>query len=402
MTLALLLFNNMANFLSTIQPTTFGYYDSDADFQSDADPMIIYVKRALGDDVLTVELSKKQIWQFFEEAVTEWGALINQTQLESQFSSMLGMPTGSAEDLANLYLQPNVSFLERQAEAYANAIGIGGTYNSLLGSINLEAGRQDYNINTELLDVSGSSIFASQASGSVSKLKILEVFHDWPAVPVTNSNNLSNFQTSGFQAESYISDSRFHVLPLFEDILRATEFRTAQKMRRSFYSYEIHGKSIRVYPTPNDMSYNGFQPKLWMRVMLNPNAAHPDIDDDMLSGISSVSNAPLLNPVYSNINAYGRNWIKKYTLALCKQLLGRIRIKVGEINIPGGTTIRLDGESLLSESKEDKDKLIDNLKEWLSSMTYEKVMEREVSKAENMQKQLRYIPFMPHYIIFRG
>ena len=35
-----------------------------------------------------------------------------------------------------------------------------------------------------------------------------------------------------------------------------------------------------------------------------------------------------------------KQWIRKYTLALCKELLGIIRSKYGSIPIPGGNFIR--------------------------------------------------------------
>ena len=52
----------MANFENTSSPTPFGIYDSETDFISDADSIVTFVKRKLGDDILSVELTKKQIW----------------------------------------------------------------------------------------------------------------------------------------------------------------------------------------------------------------------------------------------------------------------------------------------------------------------------------------------------
>ena len=52
----------MATFANTTNPTPFGLYDDDATFQSDADKIVTFVKRKLGDDILPVELTKKQIF----------------------------------------------------------------------------------------------------------------------------------------------------------------------------------------------------------------------------------------------------------------------------------------------------------------------------------------------------
>ena len=48
----------MATFVQTLNPTPFGFFDSDPDFQTEADAMVVFVKRKLGDDILSVELTK--------------------------------------------------------------------------------------------------------------------------------------------------------------------------------------------------------------------------------------------------------------------------------------------------------------------------------------------------------
>ena len=57
---------------------------------------------------------------------------------------------------------------------------------------------------------------------------------------------------------------------------------------------------------------------------------------------------------YTDINDPGKQWIRKYTLALCKELLGIIRSKYGTIPIPGSET-SMDGDTLRSEATAEKD-----------------------------------------------
>ena len=54
----------MAVFANTLTPTPFGIFDEEVQFQNEADSMVTFVKRKLGDDILSVELTKKQIWRF--------------------------------------------------------------------------------------------------------------------------------------------------------------------------------------------------------------------------------------------------------------------------------------------------------------------------------------------------
>ena len=81
----------MPSFVNTTNPTPFGFFDTDTDFQTEADGMITFVKRKLGDDILSVELTKKQIWACFEEAFCHYGSIVNEHQAKSQLSNLLGM-----------------------------------------------------------------------------------------------------------------------------------------------------------------------------------------------------------------------------------------------------------------------------------------------------------------------
>ena len=65
---------------------------------------------------------------------------------------------------------------------------------------------------------------------------------------------------------------------------------------------------------------------------------------------------------YSNINDVGKQWIRKYTLALSKELLGIVRSKYGTIPIPN-SEVSLDGDTLRAEATAEKEQLIEQLRE---------------------------------------
>lgn len=60
------------------------------------------------------------------------------------------------------------------------------------------------------------------------------------------------------------------------------------------------------------------------------------------------------------LHPYFINWIQKYTTAIAKGILGQIRGKYAELPSPQGGA-RLNGEALVRESEEDKEKLIHDL-----------------------------------------
>lgn len=382
----------MPSFLQTISPTPFGFFDSDADFQSEADAMVTFVKRKLGDDVLSVELTRKEIWACFEESCCEYSRLIHETKIKSELTNVMGLATGS-QDFTNKYARQTLEFLLRKAEPYATEAYVGGSFDAKLGYFDLEQGRQDYNIYTELKDAaSGSLIYDSLSSGSKGKLKIVEIFHFEPLAAqhfLLNASNITNFLATNFNYESYVNSTIFYVLPIFEDVLRRGMLESAFRVRRSNYSYEVIGSNLRIYPMPSTDLQLG---KLYVKVMPPHDPYSPSAyKDDSIYGISGPNNFPLGNIPFATINQPGRQWVRQYTLALCKELLGLIRSKFQSIPIPNAD-LQLNGESLLTQGRDDKEKLITQMREFLDNMTHAKLLENDAIAAENLNKQLRYVP----------
>lgn len=382
----------MATFSQISNPTPFGVYDNESDFKKDADSMYTFVKRRLGDDILSVELTKKQIFANFEESVLEYSSILNQYQAKSQLVNYLGFPTGSAmSGSENNYPRENLEYLTRFAEPYAMEAGIGGSYNFTSGSITLESGRQDYDIYTELKDESGSIIF----DNSKGKIRICEVYHYNPqaAYRFFDTTSAVNYLNNEFSFESFTPETIFYVLPVFEDILRAGQLDLSNRVRRSNYSYKVSGTKIRIYPMPTTDTK-----KLWMSVRQYPDPNSPAYEDASINGVSNMSNLPFGNIPYSNINSIGRQWVRQYTLAISMELLGYIRGKFGSIPVPG-SEVSLNSSEMISNGRTDKEKLVTTLKEMLETMTYDKLAEIQATRAENVQKQLKYVPVPNGYAI---
>ena len=416
----------MSTFNTTMRPTSFGIFDSDPAFQKDADNIVTFVLRRLGDNVLSIELTKKMIWSNFEEASREFNAIMVEYQALSNISNLLGSPTGSIDpvtnmsniNLTNTYVQQNLSFLSDLAAPYASAIGYGSSAQSISGSILLREGVQDYDLYTELLDSTGTAIYSTQPSGSITRLAVYEVFHHAPIQYVFNSNLASNFIGSGMPVESYVPDTKFYVLPLFEDVLRAGQLKDAAKIRRSHYTYKISGRNLRIYPIPKSIVPH-LNDRVWLRVGFRQSPT-PSLQstllvsgtmgsstnagsgqnflDQTLFGANGPFNIPYGAVSYSSLNIWARNWIAQFCLAVSTEQLGNIRSKFKSLPIPGAE-VTLNGSELVSQGREDKEKLLTTLRATLENLTYDKIAERESTKAENMVKQLGFIPVNPKYAI---
>lgn len=379
----------MANFVNTLNPTPFGIFDSDTQFQTEADSMVTFVKRKLGDDVLSVELTKKQIWACFEEATLEYGSIINMHQAKNSLGNLLGYSTGSMEGAEKLLGRENFEFFLRQAEPYAMDAGLGGSYNSVSGSIQLEAGKQDYDLYTDLKNDAGTALFDLPANTPKSKLKIWEVFHFSPqaAYRFFDSTSAINYLNNEFAFESFTPETVFYVLPVFEDVLRGGQLKLSNKVRRSNYSWQITGTKIRIYPTPTVENPR----KLFIRVGFSPDPYNPAYQDDSIGGVNNVSNVPFGNIEYGNMNSIGKQWIRQFTLALSKELLGLVRGKFDRIPIPDGD-VNLNSNELISQGRDDQTRLRDYLNTTLDELTYGKIVEAEAKESDDLQNLLRKIP----------
>ncbi len=402
----------MASFSSTTSPTPFGIYDSDDHFSNDADKMVVYVKRKLGDDLLSVELTSKQIWANFEESVLKYSKIINQHQAESYMSNLMGISTGSLEKdgekvgphgKEQQFPRETLEYLTRRAEPYAEQAGIGGAYNTISGSIKLEQGRQDYDIYTELktLNSSGNEVAVMSDAyidatnttrlkhAAKGKLRIYEVFHFSPqaAYRFFDTTSAINYLNNQFAFESFTPETVFYVLPVFEDVLRAGQLDISNRIRRSNYSYKIQGTKIRIFPNPTqDNPLN-----LFLRVGFPSDPFKPAFEDESIFGVSNLSNIPFGNIPYKGTNSIARHWIREYTLALCKETLGLVRSKFSSVPIPGAD-LQLNGSELISQGREDQDKLKTSLGEQLDKLTYQKLLETDAAQSEQMQNILKRIP----------
>jgi len=83
------------------------------------------------------------------------------------------------------------------------------------------------------------------------------------------------------------------------------------------------------------------------------------------------------------------------------ETLGRVRSKFGSIPVPGAD-VSLDGTSLISEGRSDKEKLVTSLKEMLETLTYDSLIEKSAARAENLMKQLKHVPIPNGKAIFFG
>jgi hypothetical protein len=171
----------------------------------------------------------------------------------------------------------------------------------------------------------------------------------------------------------------FIMRPIHHDITRANAIETNDKIRKSAYTFELVNNKLRIFPRPKSEDAGD---KVWFHYYLRSDKT-ATTESHTMGKVSDPSNIPYKFITYEEINAAGRQWIRKMTLALSKELLGIIRSKYASMPLPNGE-VNLDGEGLKAEGREEKTQLLEELKEFLESVSLKEkaVAEQEVANAQ--------------------
>ena len=375
-----------ASFVDVIPPsssfaTPFSIYDDDSQFQSDADGMIRYVNGRLGGSILGVELTNKDVYGCFEEAVLEYSYLVNSYQGKSVLADVLGSPTGSLEGGENRVPKLTLALAKRRAEAYSTEALAGGQTALLSASISLNVGQQNYDLK-QLLSGSDDLLPGERA-------EVREIFHFSPtaAYRFFDTTSAINYLHNQFSFESFTPETIFYLLPIWEDVLRAQQLEQSHRIRRSNYSFRLIDNVLTLYPVPTRDARIHFT---YFKIS-STNDPFDSSDDPTADGVANLSNLPFGNLEYQKINSAGQFWIRRYALARSKEVLGLVRGKVSSVPIPNGDLV-LNGPQLISEAKDDQTRLLDELRQLLDDTTYDTLAQKERDQAEALQDQLAKVP----------
>ena len=158
----------------------------------------------------------------------------------------------------------------------------------------------------------------------------------------------------------------------------------------SHYSYEIKNNKLRIFPESTIVGPR----KMWVEFTIANQLEAWEEDSDrakVVDGVNNMNTAPFANIPYTSINSIGKQWIRRFALALCKEMLGQVRSKFGTIPIPG-ESLTLNGDALLSQGKEEQVALRDELKAVLDELTYSKLLEADAGQVANTNAIQEKIP----------
>jgi len=392
--------SSLAEFSASLMPTPFGLYDNDSDFRNDAPRTSIWVAKWLGYPIVNIELDNEQIWACFEEATSEYSAQINQFNLRNNLDILRGQPKGKVASYSQTLVDG--SFLPttvRMSQQYGTVAGVGGATRLRKAYVELTQSVQLYDLMTKAVDAETSQSFATMyVSGST--IDVMKVFHD-PVPAITRffdpysvgaQGTLNLIGELGFG--NYSPAAQFLMMPIYEDLLRMQHIEFNDHIRKSAFTFNIVNGKMRVFPKPTTQHINLYG-KLYFDYFVKDEFTEnsTSITSNVISDFSDI---PYDFMEYNGINDVGKQWIRKYTLALVKEMLGAVREKYSQIPIPG-SEISLDGAALRAEATTEKEALMTQLRETLEELGRTKQFENRNTEATAHQEMLRKVP-LPIYI----
>jgi hypothetical protein len=329
----------------------------------------------------------------FEEAVSEYSQQINYYNTKNWMWEHYGSTTRESGSTMNSTGSHEVEAAHLGSnfilsEQYGEAVNVGGGLTMYTGSISLTASKQEY-------DLQDADIMSDHAK---KRLEIQKVFNHGPAAiskfydPFAGTyDNIELLDSFGF---GNVSPAVSYILrPMSYDLARANAIETNDLIRKSAYSFEIINNKMRIFPRPESSDAGD---KIYFHYYLKGDRQDTgrfssNSREFTNSKVSDPSNIPYKFVTYEGINAAGRNWIRKFTLALAKELLGIIRSKYASMPLPNGE-VSLDGEALKAEGREEKANLLEELNTFLESVSLAEGSRKEQEIADAQQAVLNKAP----------
>ena len=357
--------------------TPFGFYDTDTQFQSDADKVASFCATRLGFPLMDVELQSGSFYACFEEAVTTYGNEVFQYKIRENYLSLEGASTGSSVN--NKVLRSSLNRVVGISKNYGTEAEVGAIVTKYSGSLPISASQQNYDLDAWASD-----------QGITGSIEVRKVFYESPPAilryfdPYAGTGTGIQSLMDAFDSGSFSPGVNFLLMPASYDMLKVQAIEFNDQIRRSAYSFEINNNKLKLFPIPLESGSLFFE-----YYKVDEKAAAAIGTDESL--ITNVGEVPYSNPTYSHINSVGRDWIYRYTLALAKELLAYIRGKYTTVPVPGSEATLNQGD-LLTDARSEKESLITSLRDMLDQTSRQSQLERKANESENLNKTLKEVP----------
>ncbi len=355
--------------------------------QPEKEKLYSQVFHLLGMPVRGVELTEEQMDTFIELSISEYEQYVSDWLIESQWSALSGLDVDT-QSLTRAFTTRSLDYETQYTYAYSKIVGLqaNGPHELKKDFFTLSGGTQTYvlpagrEIN-ELLWFTRAELTDSIVD------PFLGGFGGLGGVGFGGVGGFAQIGTSG----------SYFMLPAFDLLLRMQDRNIKNRLIGGELTYRITAgpngtKIVHLMNVPGGKfdfgSIRNANYRVWYwyydttdrDTCLEQNA-------DVIKLPSDVMTEQL---TWDRLNKPAQNWVRKYLIAYAKEGLARIWGKFsGDLQVPD-SSIKLDYSSLLTEAKDERLKLVEELMQRLERLRPEKLLERKGSEAENLNKALKY------------
>jgi hypothetical protein len=362
----------------------------------------LYTKiyHALGAPVREIQITDEQLDTLLENAIEDYSKFINEWLVDQQWSTVSGLNIEEA-DFNVAFSTKSLDFVKSFTYAYSRQVGLG---------TNAPAA-ESWELKKDYITISADTQFYIIPKGR----EVNEVLWHDPSFMVYDGLSANG----GFIGQEfgwvYNGTQMGTILPAYSTMLGAADRKMKSKLMRSEMTYRITGnadgtKTLHLYPVPGgpyqprgfgqyfSSVVNGTKVWYWYYETTSKNKNKCLQDNNDIAVVVRPSDAPIKNLSWGNLNDPAKTWVREYLQATAKILLGYVRgTYSGNINI-SEAEVQMDYSMYLEDGRLEKDKLTDNLRERLDSLTYESQLIKRGNEAEALNKTLGYVP-LPIFVI---
>ena len=348
------------------------------------------LRHLLGAPLRSVELEDEQLDSLLELSIEDYSQYVQDWLIESQWTSLYNLNLDE-QSLSRAFLTRSLDYETRYTYAYSKIVGLqaGGDWVLKKDYIQLQPGQQIYEIpaNRELNELLWFT---------PSELNNL-LFDPWSfgALGGAGLGGPGGYSQLGYSGS-------YFMMPAFDMLLRMQEINIQRRIIAGDLTYRVTAlpgvkKAVHLMQTPGGKFDFGnatlMRGKVWYWYYDTEGSdrdsclkSNPDI-------IKLPSDVPFDKLSWVDLNNPSQIWVRRWFFSYAKETLSRVRGKFsGNLKTPDSELV-MDYQSLGTEAKDEKTKLIEELigaEGRLTRLKPEKVMEREALIAENLNKQLKF------------
>jgi len=348
------------------------------------------IKHLLGAPIRGVEITDEMMDSLLELSIQDYAQYVNDWLIESQWTSLYGLNLDE-QSLTRAFISRSLDWETQYTYAYSKIVGLQAGGDSVLKKdyINLVAGQQIYEIPkgrelNELLWFSRAELDAAYFD------PFMGGFGGFGGGGLGGGAGFSQMGTTG----------NYFITPAFDILLRMQDINIKRRIISGELTYRVTAlpdgkKAVHLMNVPGgkfdfgNLENNQYKVWYWYYETDDRDSClseNPDI-------IRLPSDIPIDEMLWDELNNPAQTWVRRWFTSYVKESLGRVRGKYqGNLKTPD-SEIQLEYDSLLTEAKDEKSKLIEELTQRLERLRPDKMMERQASEAENLNKSLQYRAF---------